>query len=150
MERRVQGGTSLSADRTPTQIFHDFVNRVALLCQTRTGGDAVSACTILGHPNGIIYLFTSNSRTHSQLNLVAAELTAILNMVSWKDGDGKDSPQLRQKILLSIFSLVKPRVKCYLNSLEEHLENCIADCERGNQEEGTAKLPCGISWFGIM
>ena len=136
MERRVQSRTAAPAEETSTQILPDFINRVALLCQTKTGGDAVSACSVLRNPSGITYIFTSNSRKDFELEAVAAHLTAILKMVSSRnDGDHDHTPKLRQKILLNILALVKPRIKCYLNKLEEHLENCIAGCQRVVREK---------------
>lgn len=137
MERRAQGGTPPLAGQDPVQTFYDYVNRVALLCQTKTGGDAVSACTVLKKPSGVVYAFTSNSREDFQLRFVAEELTAILKMVPLRNGgDDHDILALRQQILLRILSLVKSRIKCYFNSLGECLENCIADCERGYSGNG--------------
>lgn len=140
IERRVQSRTSAPAEETSTQILPAFINRVALLCQTKTGGDAVSACSVLKNPSGITYIFTSNSRKDFELEAIAADLTAILKMVSSRnDGDHDHASKLRQKILLNILALVKPRIKCYLNKLEEHLENCIASCQRGGGEKGIAE-----------
>ena len=137
MGRRAESGAAPLAKQSPTQIFYDFVNRVALLCQTKTGGDAVSACTVLQHPSGVIYFFTSNFREDSHLQFIAAALTAILQMISLQnDSDDDETLELRQKILLKILSLVKPRIKCYFNCLGAYLENCIADCQRGNREKG--------------
>lgn len=149
MEKRAHSGAAPLAQHEPGQIFHDFVNRVALLCQTQAGGDAVSACTVLEPPSGVDYVFTSNSQKDSQLRLVADEVTEILRMVSkGNDNDDDESLESRQKILLKILSLVRPRIKCYLNCLGEFIENCIADCQRQNRKKGIVgttnltTLPC--------
>lgn len=142
MERRSQGGTLRRAEPEPSQIFHNFVNRVALMCQTKPGGDAVSASTVLQDPSKVVYLFTSGCRDDHQLEDVAQELTTILKMVSVEhETDDVDTPALQRAIIRAIIALVEPRVKCYLNNLAEHLEGCIASCQRERYGQGKSRLP---------
>ena len=141
MERRGHVGTIPPVGRGSSEIFHNFVNRVALLCQTDSGGDAVSACTILQSPRKVVYVFTSNSQEDSQLEFVAKEVTAILKMIPLQhETDDADAPALRHGILQAILALVKNRVERYLNKLVEHLEGCIASCQRKRYNQGKAEL----------
>lgn len=137
MERR--GGRNAIARLSGDQIqtFYDFVNRVALLCQTEVGGPPVSACTVLQTFSKVIYLFTSNCREDFELEYVARKVELILRMVSshHETEVGRDST-LRNKILRNILVLVRPRVEKYLNKLVEHLEECIKGCEREDNERG--------------
>lgn len=143
MERRSGSRTlgRLTGDQVHT--FQDFVNRVALLCQTKAGGDAVSACVVLQTFSGVMYLFTSNSRQDSELEEVAREVESILRMVSSRQKADVETLMSHKEILRKILLLVRPRVQLYLKRLVGLLEKCIETCKRETDEQGIATTTSG-------
>ncbi|SPO07377.1 uncharacterized protein DNG_10071 [Cephalotrichum gorgonifer] len=143
MERRSRSGTPQETGQDAKQTFHDFVNRVALVCQTEYGGDSVSASAVLQRPDKVIFVFSCNDRDEDQMEHVARSLEDILKMVPERSKTKHvDIPALRKRILRSILTLTRVRVGAYLRKLKEYLEGgedgegCISRCQRDHTPGG--------------
>lgn len=138
LEKRSHDDTSSRGDEyDPQQIFHHFVNRLALICQVEPNGDAVSSCVVTQEPDKVVYVFASNHRTEAQLTVVAQALRGILEMVPpLEDSADVDPAEIRDKMLREVLALSWCRVRRYLKGLAKELGNCIASCQRSQNQRG--------------
>ena len=132
LERRSHGDTTSAGDEyNPRQIFQNFVNRLALICQVEPNGDAVSSCAVLQEPDKVVYLFASNHRSTSQLTVVARALRSLLEMVPQLDEESDDDNSgIRDRMLQEVLALSWCRVTRYLKCFITELSHCIANCEQ--------------------
>lgn len=138
LKRRSLHDTSGGDEFDPQQIFHSFVNRLALICQIEPNGDAVSSCVVTQEPDKIVYVFASNYRAEKQLEDVAQALKGILEMVPPLDESREEpSAEARDEVLRAVLALNWSRVWRYLKYLRQEAKDCIASCERRGTERGT-------------
>ena len=141
LEKRGHDGTASRGDDEydPQQIFHHFVNRLALICHVEPSGDAVSSCVVTQEPDKVVYVIASNHRSEAQLTVVAQALRGILEMVPLEEeeeeSDG-DTSEIRDKMLREVLALSWCRVRRYLKALAKELGDCIASCQRSPKARG--------------
>ncbi|ETS74938.1 hypothetical protein PFICI_13422 [Pestalotiopsis fici W106-1] len=102
------------------QAFQAFVNKLAQACDSRPGGDTVTAVTILRDADNFPwYVVACNFRSKEALQGTKAFLDSLLRMIRDEQDMGR-RPLLKQ-ILWQLLSFSFPRVKLYLNNLLSHL-----------------------------
>lgn len=137
LERRMHDDTSGGNESYPQQIFHSFVNQLALICQVDSNGDAVSSCVVTQEPDKVVYVFASNSRSEKALEDTARSLRGILDMVPPLDESAYDTNyEIRGRMLRAVLALTSSRVWRYLKALGQQTRDCIASCERRGTERG--------------
>lgn len=115
------------------QIFHDFVSKIAFLCQTDIGGDAVSACMILQLPEKARYVFATNGREEEQLLGIQHGIELILGMLRDLPPRGsREQAAVEARILRAGLSLCASRLNSYLNRLSKELTKCRTECIKDN------------------
>jgi hypothetical protein len=124
---------SLDAEQSPERAFHDFVNKLAQLCDIERGGNTVTALTVLQYPDRIEYRFTSNQRDREGLDYTRNFITSILNAL----GEAKKHDFLRitSSILRKSLSFTRPRVQPYVDALKKQVTSCISVCRTENTDE---------------
>lgn len=119
--------------KCPENTFHCFVNKISQLCDSRPGGDTVTAFAVLDFPDCIQYRFGSNRRA-------VDELCQARHFIAWVLGTLRDArkhqPQKLQSLLLrESLTFNKTRVKVYLNSLRKHSITCARECRADPSSE---------------
>ncbi|KAL2757010.1 hypothetical protein ACRALDRAFT_2041545 [Sodiomyces alcalophilus JCM 7366] len=130
-------------DRTPNSVpdthdgaeqgYHQFVYRLAHICDSKQGGSTVTAIAVLEESDCIRYLVGSNERKAEELDEVKDYLTRVLNIVGKPDLSSIDKMMV---IVPAVIRFNLPRIKSYVNKLERALSLCIEHCKR-DVEAGT-------------
>lgn len=124
---------STNAAQSPEQAFHDFVNKLAQLCDIERGGKTVTAFTVLQFPDHIQYLFTSNDRETEGFIRAQRFIISILNALG--TAERHELQEKISNILRTSLSFTRPRVEAYVNVLKEQASVCISAGERENSDE---------------
>ena len=148
LKRRRHDNTSGGNEYDPQQIFHLFVNQLALICQVDSNGDAVSSCVVTQEPDKVVYVFASNCRSEEGLEDTSRSLSGILEMVPPFDesADNQDF-ETRGRMLRAVLALTSSRVSRYLKALGQQTKDCIASCERRETERGSFKELMNVSFI---
>jgi hypothetical protein len=120
--------------QSPERAFHDFVNKLAQLCDIERGGKTVTSLAVLDELDHIEYRFTSNDRTADELNHTQKFITSILNALS--RGAKHDVQAFTSRILRKALCFARPRVEPYLKALKKEVTSCINAIQRENTNEG--------------
>lgn len=122
------------------QEFKNLTSSLALIVQTHTHGDSVSACTVLQLvEGGVTFVFASNQRSHEERGYLTQEMISILTVIQKSLRARADAEALRgvrRQVLSIILRLTAQRVKSYLRALNENLTACKAACEREDTADG--------------
>lgn len=115
-------------DKTLTE-FQKFLNKLAMICDTRKGdhGATVTALVCLSGIHGPEYIFTSNFRKEAELEETKSFLSDLLTFVGTNPNKLHPKP-LQKQVLWKSFVFNYSKLKFYLGSLIDALEECI-DCE---------------------
>lgn len=112
--------------QTSEQLFHDFVNKLAQICDNKRGGNTVSALAVLQFPDRVQYRFASNQRTKDELRLVKSFMTDILTTLKMSDpGSARTAQAANTAILKKIVAFNRPRLQMYVRALHTHSETCL-------------------------
>lgn len=112
-------------------LFRAFVSKIAFLCCTEVGGEAISACAVLQLPDCIQYVIGFNQQNLTRRTKIQSGLASILSLfAALPPGDSVEREELRIQALQASLELCQGRVKGYLKSLEVHLQECIQACRR--------------------
>lgn len=90
LKRRSHDEAARGDEYDPQQIFHHFVNRLALICHVEPGGDYVSSCVVTQEPDKVVYVIASNHVPDGQMAAVARGLETILSMVPTEEDIAND------------------------------------------------------------
>lgn len=123
---------SLEGEQSPERTFHDFVNKLAQLCDIRRGGDTVTALTILQYPDRIEYRFASNDRDTGELDDAKKFVTSLLNALGRPEQH--DIQGFTSNILRTSLCFTRPRVEVYVKALKKEVACCI-DTSRGDNTD---------------
>ncbi|RKU42605.1 hypothetical protein DL546_004854 [Coniochaeta pulveracea] len=110
-----------------TELLHNFKDKLAFLCCTEYGSNAVSACTILRRVDDTLeYVFAFNQVSCLDLSLrqLKKGIEDVLQLFR------QESPFATRKdaILSHVLAFNAIRVKAYLKSYHGHLKACIEAC----------------------
>jgi hypothetical protein len=132
----------LDAEQSPKQAFHDFVNKLAQLCDIKRGGETVTAFTVLEFPDHIQYRFTSNHRESEDFSLTQRFVTSILNALG--RAERHELQDMTSTILRTFLPFTRPRVEAYVNLLKKQTIICISSTEGENTHE------CEFNDLGVI
>ncbi|KAK4167030.1 hypothetical protein QBC43DRAFT_349857 [Cladorrhinum sp. PSN259] len=137
----VEDTTSWSDEKS---IFHRFVNRLAHICDSKPGGDTVTAVAVLA-PGSIEYRLTSNQRSPVAYDSVRRylweDILGLLRDASDDDINNKLYVSvLSSSILLNILRFARRRVKCYVKLLVDKIDFCIQWCDRDANPTGMVTI----------
>jgi hypothetical protein len=124
---------SLDAEKSPEHGFHDFVNKLAQLCDIERGGKTVTALAVLQYPDHIQYRFTSNNREPGELNRTQKFITTILNALD--RAEKRNAQGITSNILRTSLCFTRPRVEGYVKALKDEVARCISAIQRENTDE---------------
>jgi hypothetical protein len=110
-------------EQSPERGFHDFVNKLARLCDIERGGRTVTSLAVLQEPDHIEYRFTSNERTSEELDHAQNFIISILNAL--RRAGNHDVQTFISYILRKSVCFARPRVEAYLKALEKEITSCI-------------------------
>ncbi|KAE9363186.1 hypothetical protein N431DRAFT_357094 [Stipitochalara longipes BDJ] len=129
---------SFHAEQSPERAFHDFVNKLAQLCDIERGGKTVTALAVLKYPDHIQYRFTSNQRKSVELDRTQEFITSILFALG--KAEEPDFQHLTSNILRKSLSFTRPRVEPYVKALKKEVISCIGVCGAENTDESRSIL----------
>jgi hypothetical protein len=127
---------SLDAEQSPEHSFHCFVNKLGQLCDSKRGGDTVTAFVVLKYPDRIQYLFASNQREIEDLIRAQTFITYVLQTLGKTDKDKLQG--MTSHILRESLSFTRPRVEYSVKVLKIQAAACISTCEK----EETGECEC--------
>ncbi|KAH6869677.1 hypothetical protein B0T10DRAFT_523504, partial [Thelonectria olida] len=134
--RRDGLGTAVDFTSGLETLFQGFVSKLAYLCCTEPGGSAVAACAVLQLPDRIQYVFGFNDQSNTASADMKHRITTILRFFRHPlPAVACEKAALHKRALLDVLSFNQGRVKAYLNSLKDHLQKCIAACQREDSIE---------------
>jgi hypothetical protein len=128
---------SFQTEQSPEHAFHNFVNKLAQLCDIERGGKTITALGVLQYPDHIQYRFTSNQRESEELDCTKEFITSLL--LALGKAEGSDFQALASSILRKSLSFTRPRVEPYVKALKKEVTSCIGACGTENTHEGTYK-----------
>lgn len=109
-----------------------FLCKLAQVCDSKKGGDTITAIACLKSPDGEPeYILSSNARQGSDSNNCVSYLKGLLNYVI-ENPDDLQLRALRKQILWRILEFNVGRVGVYLQDLLETVERCIGSCHEGD------------------
>jgi hypothetical protein len=120
-------------EQSPERAFHDFVNKLAQLCDIERGGKTVTSLVVLDELDHIEYRFTSNDRTTEELSHAQKFLTSILKALS--RGANHDVQAFISHILRKSLCFARPRVEPYVKELKKEVTSCINVIRSENTDE---------------
>lgn len=126
-----------------TELLHNFKDKLAFLCCTEYGSNAVSACTILRRVDDTLeYVFAFNQVSCLDLSLrqLKKGIEDVLQLFR------QESPFATRKdaILSHVLAFNAIRVKAYLKSYHGHLKACIEACTTHEIAKGELYRHCCI------
>lgn len=136
-----------SSHQTPEQNFHTFVDKVSQICDYDLHGRSFTSCVVLQKADGVLYLLASNDRNTEELQDVRTKLISVLDVLKENivanAKDRKSDDDLSDCLLRLVLTHNKVRIRSYLTRLSAALRDCVAICNRGEQNE-ESKLLIGI------
>jgi hypothetical protein len=124
---------SSDAEKSPEHGFHDFVNKLAQLCDIERGGKTVTALAVLQYPDHIQYRFTSNNRETRELDDTQKFITTILNALG--KAEKRNVQGIASNILRTSLCFTRPRVEAYVKTMKNEVTRCISATQKENTGE---------------
>ncbi|KAK4442344.1 hypothetical protein QBC34DRAFT_499728 [Podospora aff. communis PSN243] len=135
-----------NAENAPPDVLKGFINKLGHICDSRKGGETVTAFAIL-QQGTIQYCFTSNKRDEEDYQRTTHYITGILNILGEASDDeivGSNgqlgSLPVFLRLLRSIIEFNQSRIKGYISRISEALDTCIDSVERDQSNEGRTML----------
>ncbi len=122
-------------DLSDTEIF---LCKLAKICDSKKGGDTITALACLKDGDRLEYILCSNARHGPDLEACAVFLTDLLNYIIMNPDKLQDKA-LRKQVLWRVLKFNIGRVGFYLKALNATVADCIDDCDRLGEEQ--RKLP---------
>ncbi|KAK3385820.1 hypothetical protein B0H63DRAFT_187846 [Podospora didyma] len=118
-----------TAGKSNREAFYIFVDKLAQICDSKRGGDTVTAVAVLQHGR-FEYRFTSNKRSQTALDETTEYLTDILQTLGeasdYEIIDGSSHQEAISALLLEkILKFNAPRIRFYVKVVVKSLEYCI-------------------------
>lgn len=124
-------------------LFRCFVNKLAQICDSKHGGDTVTAIAIL-QPGSIEYRLSSNCRNENQFRLVKEHLTDILDSLGNVSEEALTDTflmaELHSDILLKVLVFNRRRLKVYIAGFLGNLDFCLASCDSEERPGGAFQV----------
>lgn len=116
------------ANMVPKQIFHDYLNKLAQICDNKPYGTTVTAVAVLVYPDKVQYRFASNQRNAQEQTRLKAFVEDILNdLQGWTmKKDRSQREEVRLRVLRKVVAFNRPRLQKYVKALAEHSKQCLS------------------------
>lgn len=108
---------------TSEQLFHDFVNKMAQICDIQTGGDTVTAAVVLQFPDRVQYRFASNQRTKTELEQVRGFVVDILRTL--QSLTEESSKSITMSVLQQVVAFNRLRLQHYVKVVATESSRCL-------------------------
>lgn len=129
-------------DKSPIKKFECFVNKLGQVCDSRRGGDTVTAFAIL-QTGCVEYRFASNRLDERSLVETAAYVKGLLQILGRASQEealqAKDhhGSELFSTLMRKILEFNQPRISFYIRTqLLKNLDFCISVCNELGKEDG--------------
>lgn len=109
--------------QTHEQLFHDFMNKLAQICDARPKGPTVTAVVALSLPDRVQYRFASNQRFEDDLMHMKAFVTDILYTL--RDWTQESSLLVKAKVLQKVITFTRPRLGGYIKAVANESRECL-------------------------
>lgn len=119
-----------TASMTWEQMFHNFLNKLAQICDTHPGGDTVTAVVALvqpGRKGEVQYRFASNQRDEGELAQLEAFVVDILGTL--RDWTEESSKLVECRVLRKVIGFNRTRMKMYVRAVASGLDICLGKPE---------------------
>lgn len=120
---KVLGREPHEAAHTKEQLFRDFMNKLAQICDNKPKGSTVTAAAALQHPDHLEYRFASNERKPKELENMKNFIEDILN--SLKAWTPTTNGEVRAIILRKIVAFNRPRLLAYVRAIQTRSQECL-------------------------
>ncbi|KAJ4397232.1 hypothetical protein N0V93_001456 [Gnomoniopsis smithogilvyi] len=110
-------------NQSEEQLFHDFMNKMAQICDTRPGGSTVTAVAALSYPDGVQYRFASNQRSKGDLDQMEIFVTEILQTL--QDWTEETSLLVKTRVLRKVIAFTRPRLRGYVKAVATFSDECL-------------------------
>lgn len=111
--------------QTQEQLFHDFVNKLAQICDNKCGGNTVTSAVVIQYPDRVQYRFASNQRKNGDLVLVKSFIEEILNVLgTWTDAESA-AALVRARILRKVVTFNRCRLQVYVRAIRYKSQECL-------------------------
>lgn len=108
---------------TQEQLFHDFINKLAQICDIQPGGSMVTAACALQYPDRVQYRFASNQRNEQELKRLKDFIVDILNTLQgWTE---ESSSPIKVTVLRKIVAFNRPRLQTYVKNVASQSSACL-------------------------
>lgn len=108
---------------TKEQLFRDFMNKLAQICDNKPRGSTVTAAAVLQYPDCVEYRFASNERNEKDLENMKSFIEDILN--SLQPLTEARNGEVRAIILRKIVAFNRPRLQAYVRAIQTHSQDCL-------------------------
>ncbi|KAI8684852.1 hypothetical protein NCS57_00152400 [Fusarium keratoplasticum] len=134
--------------RTEEQRFHQFVHKLAGVCDSTRGGKTVTSFAVLEHEDRFVYVFGCNQVCSLDLVKTQKFVTELLDTLSgFHQLDEAARGPVRRAVLEMILAFNMPRLDIYLKSFKGQLKECLEYCERQTDQIATA-VGAGLKVLG--
>ncbi|KUI55253.1 hypothetical protein VP1G_02669 [Cytospora mali] len=126
------------AFQTPEQLFHGFINVLAQICDTKRGGNTVTAIVVLQYPERVQYRLASNQRDEVELAQVESFLKDILNTLqAWTK---EQTDIVKARILRKVVAFNRPRLQLYVRAIHTQSKICLEEQTSNVTAQTTEKI----------
>lgn len=109
--------------QTQEHLFHDFMNKLAQICDIRSGGSTVTAVVALSLPDRVQYRFASNQRSTDDLVHMKAFVTDVLHTL--RDWTEESSSFVKANVLQKVVTFTRPRLGGYIKAVANYSRECL-------------------------
>lgn len=109
--------------QTLDQLFHDFMNKLAQICDSQSGGRMVTAVVALSLPDRVQYRFASNQRSQEELDQMRMFVTEVLETL--RDWTEESTLPVKARILGRVMAFTRPRLRKYINAVATFSAACL-------------------------
>ncbi|EXM30552.1 OTT_1508-like deaminase [Fusarium oxysporum f. sp. vasinfectum] len=117
--------------RTEEERYHNFLHKLASICDSTKGGKTVTSIAILDEEEKYKYVFACNQISDRDLSDTRDLLTTVLtSLYDFHTFPLDKKNTVESEILKKILSFNSPRINCYLNALKaKNIVECLEYCQ---------------------
>ncbi|KAG8351077.1 hypothetical protein FVEN_g10748 [Fusarium venenatum] len=123
---------------TEEKKYHHFLHSIASVCDRKKRGTTVTSVTILDGEDKFTYAFGCNQVFGKDLHDTKEFLTSLLKRLSsFHLLSNAELTSVRNEIFEMILGFNSPRIKCYLDTLQKSIAECLLYCQRSDTQPDT-------------
>ena len=132
--------TTVVATGSPKKLFHNFVNKLGHICDSKRGGDTATSFAVLQPGTTIQYRFASYRRSAKQLDDVKVYVAEVLTTLGCAAGGAVDEENIQSALFVGILQKIllfnRRRVLSYVRSMKLGIEVCMGIISNAETDEG--------------